>query len=91
MSVNFRLCNLNQRKAFYRKTILESSCVRKETVDIDILVTSKNTDWKIIQAIKITSRPPSRKIPIEKTWAWYTHFGNEPRVQGRQQVKKQQL
>ena len=28
-----------QRKAFYRKRIPESSCTRKETVDIDILVT----------------------------------------------------
>ena len=33
---------------------------RKETVDIDILVTSRNGERKIMQSIRITSRPPSR-------------------------------
>ena len=37
-----------------------SSFARKETVDIDILVTSRNCDRKIMQSIRITSRPPSR-------------------------------
>ena len=36
----------SQRKAFYRQRIPESSCARKETVDIDILVTSRNGDKK---------------------------------------------
>ena len=40
-----------QRKKFYRQRILESSCARKETVDIDILVTSRNGDRKIMQSI----------------------------------------
>ena len=35
--------------------------MRKETADIDILVTSGNGDRKIMQSIRITSRPPSRK------------------------------
>ena len=49
-------------KAFYRQKILESSCGRKETVDIDILVTSRNGDRQIKQSIRITSRqPPSKK------------------------------
>ena len=49
-------------KAFYRQKILESSCGRKETVDIDILVTSRNGDRQIMQSIRITSRqPPSKK------------------------------
>ena len=52
---------MGQRKAFYRQRIPESSCTRKETVDIDILVTSRNGDGKIMQSIGITSRPPSRK------------------------------
>ena len=30
---------MDQRKAFFRKGIPESSCARKETVAIDILVT----------------------------------------------------
>ena len=36
-----------QRKAFYRQKIPESSCAGKETVDIDILVTSRDGDRKI--------------------------------------------
>ena len=33
---------IRQRKAFYRQIIPESSCERKKTVDINILVTSRN-------------------------------------------------
>ena len=50
-----------QRKELYKKGIPESSCARTETVDIDILVTSRNGDRKIMQSIKITSRPTLRK------------------------------
>ena len=63
MSVNSRLKAtkiIGQRKAFYRQRIPEFSCARKETVDIDIFVTSRNGDRKIIQSIRISSRPPSR-------------------------------
>ena len=86
MTVNSRLKAtkiIGQRKSFYRKRIPESSCARKETVDIDILVTSRNGDWKIVQSIRIMSKLPSRKrkwnqlsqfwrtstkvIPIKKT------------------------
>ena len=51
---------IDQRKAFYTKRIPEFSCARKETVGTDILVTSRNAERKIIQSIRITSRPPSR-------------------------------
>ena len=63
MSVNSRLKAtkiIGQRKAFYRQRIPESSCVRKETVDIDILVPPRNGDRKIMQSFRITSRSPSR-------------------------------
>ena len=50
---------IGQRKPICRPRIPEFSCVRKETVDIDILVTSRNGDRKIMQAIRIMSRPPS--------------------------------
>ena len=33
---------IGQRKAFYRERIPETSCARKETVEIDIPVTSTN-------------------------------------------------
>ena len=52
---------LGQRKAFYKQRIPEFSRARKETVDIDILVISRNGDRKIMQSIRIMSRPPSRK------------------------------
>ena len=64
MSANSRVKPIKiigQRKAFYRQRIPESSYARKETVDIDILVTSMNDDRKIMQSIRITNRPPSRK------------------------------
>ena len=63
MFVNSRLKAtkiIGQRNAFYRQRIPESSCVRKETLNIDILVRSRNGDRKIMQSIKITSRLSSR-------------------------------
>ena len=48
---------IGQRKTFYMQKIPESSCGRKETVDMDNLVTSRNGDRKIIQSIRTTSRP----------------------------------
>ena len=51
----------------------QSSCERKETVDIDILGTSRNGDRKIIKSIRITSTTPLRikkcakVIPIQIT------------------------
>ena len=58
MPVNSRLKPtriIGQRKASYRKRILRPSYVRKETVDIDILVTYRNGHRKIIQFIRIMS------------------------------------
>ena len=49
-----------QRKAFYRQRIPEFNCVTKETVEIDILVTSRNSHRKIMHSIRITSTPLSR-------------------------------
>ena len=65
MSVNSRLKAtkiIGQRKAFYRQRIPEFSRATKETVDIDIfVVTSRNGDRKVMQSVRMTSRPPSRK------------------------------
>ena len=60
MSVNSRLKaskNTGQRKALYRQRIPVTGCVRKETVDMDILVTSRNDDRKIMQSFRITIGP----------------------------------
>ena len=49
MSLNSRLKVtkiIRQRKAFYRQKIPESSCAKKEIVDIDIPVASRNGDRK---------------------------------------------
>ena len=59
-----------QKKTFYRQRIPESSCAKKETVDIDILVTSRNGDRRIMQSIRIMSRPPMRK----RTWNQWSQF-----------------
>ena len=61
---------IGQRKAFYRQRIPEPSCARKEIVNIDILVTSKNGKRKIMQSIRVTSRPTSRK----RKWNQLSHF-----------------
>ena len=64
MSVDSRLKAtkiIGQRKAFYRQRNPEFNCARKETVDIDMLVTSRNGRRKIMQSIRIMRRPPSRK------------------------------
>ena len=37
-----------QRKAFHKQRIPESSRTKKETVDLDIFVTSRNSDRKIM-------------------------------------------
>ena len=61
---------IGQRKAFYWQKIPGSSCVRKKTADIDILVTTRNGDRKIMQSFRITSRPPSRK----RKWSQLSQF-----------------
>ena len=58
MSVNSRL--KATKIIGQRQEIPGSSFARKETVDIDTLVTSRNGDRKFMQSIRITSRPPSR-------------------------------
>ena len=45
------------RKAFYGQRIPDSSCTRRETADIDILITSTNGRRKVMQSIKIKSTP----------------------------------
>ena len=73
MSVNSRLKAtkiIGQRKAFNRQITPEPSCARKQTVDIDILVASRNGDRKIMKSIRITSRPTLRR----KKWNQLNQF-----------------
>ena len=59
---------IGQGKAFHRQRMF--SRARKETVDIDNFLTSRNGDKKIMQSMKITSRPPWRK----KKWNQLSQF-----------------
>ena len=61
---------MGQRKPFCWQRIPYSSGVRKETVDIDILITSTNEDRKSIQPATITSGPPD----IARKWNEFTLF-----------------
>ena len=62
---------IGQRNAFYGQKIPESSCARKETVDIEILITSRRkSDKKIMQPIRITSKTATR---IRK-WNQFSQF-----------------
>ena len=96
---------IGQNKAFCRQRSPEPGCARKKTVDIEILVTSRNLDRKIMQSITITSRSCLRKKDVElvepvlkniyqsntcwKDLSW-PHFDDEPRVQEKLQVNDQQ-
>ena len=64
MPINSRLKAtqiIGQWKVFHRRRIPESRCAKEKTVDIGILVTSRNGDTKTMQPFRITSRPPTRK------------------------------
>lgn len=60
--MNFRLKSdqICRKKAFCRQTVPQSSSARKETFDKDNLTTSRNSDRKIKQPIRVTSRLPKR-------------------------------
>ena len=72
--MNFRLKAIyiiGQRKAFCGQRIPESSCVRKGTVDIEILILSgRKGDKKIMQRIRITSETATRL----KKWNQLSQF-----------------
>ena len=63
---------IDQRKAFYKQRIADSSCARKETVDIGILVTSSIDDKKIMRSMRKTIRPPS----IIKNWNQLSQYNS---------------
>ena len=60
--ITFRLKYLQiivKKKGFCSKRVLESSSVRKRTIDIDILIKSRN-DRKIIQPVRIAKARVTR-------------------------------
>ena len=60
MSVNSRhpaIKVICQRKAFYRQRITEPSCVRKGTVEIDVIITSRNGDRKDLSWLHFGDEP----------------------------------
>ena len=50
---------IGQRKALCRQGACEPSCAKKEAVDKNILITSRNSDRKTTQSIRISGRPPT--------------------------------
>ena len=52
-------------KAFYKQRILQPGCVRKETVNINILVKPKNDDHVIYQNYNQTSVENKGIEPVE--------------------------
>ena len=62
---------IGQWKAFCGQRIPEPSCARKETVDLEILITSRRKgDRKIMQPIKITSETATRM----RKWNQFSQF-----------------
>ena len=62
MSVNSQLKAIyiiGEEKAFYRQRIQECGCAGRQTICIDILVTSRKGEIKFMQSIRIASGPPS--------------------------------
>ena len=55
------LTSLVKEKHYKGREFQCQSCAKRETLDIGILVISRNGDGKIMQSIKITSRLPLRK------------------------------
>ena len=66
---------IGQREAFYKQKIIESAFVRAEAVDIDILMISRNGDKKIMQSIRVTSRP-TMSMSYRKDFNWL-NFNND--------------
>ena len=76
--INSRQFKYRSKKGFCRQRILESDCARKETVDIDVLITSRYGDKKnhiLPFQINIYQSNIYRK---DLSWL---HFDDEPRVQ----------
>ena len=88
MSINSRLKSdhMSKESILYAE-IPESSCARKETADIDILVTSRNGDRKIMQYIISPYLYQSNTYRKDLS---RLHFNDESRSQERQQEKEQQ-
>ena len=103
MSVSSRLKAtqiIRQINTFFRQRIPESSCARKETIDIDILVISRSGDRKTMhhQNNEQTSldnkevetvQAVQMNIYQSNDLSWL-NFDDEARVQDRQQGKDQQ-
>ena len=74
MSIKSRLKAIyiiGQGKAFFGQRIPESNCAMKETVDIEIFITSRRKgDRKIMQPIRITSDTATRM----RTWNQFSQF-----------------
>ena len=68
---------MDQRKAFYRQRIPECSRAKKETVDIDIFVTSRNGDRKMeVEPVEPVLKNIHQSNNCRKDLSWQ-HFDDE--------------
>ena len=66
-----------------RRRTPEPSCARKETVDIDVLVKSRDVDRKIMQSIRITSgRVAQGRVAQGRVAQWLATCARKSRVPG---------
>ena len=101
MSVNSRFQATkikDERKAFHRQRIPGFSSAGKETVDIDVLVTSRNGDRPRVDLPRKKKEVEPVDPVLKNIYQSYTyrkdlglpHFDDEPRVQEKKQVNDQQ-
>ena len=95
---------MGQRKAFYKQKNPEFNCARKQIIDRNIFLASRNGDRKIMQSMKkrvdlLDNKEVEPVEPLQmniyqiniyrKSLSWL-HFEDEPRGQDRHQVKEKQ-
>ena len=95
---------MGQRKAFYKQKSPEFNCARKQIIDRNIFLASRNGDRKIMQSMKkrvdlLDNKEVEPVEPLQmniyqiniyrKSLSWL-HFEDEPRGQERHQVKEKQ-
>ena len=95
---------MGQRKAFYKQKNPEFNCARKQIIDRNIFLASRNGDRKIMQSMKkrvdlLDNKEVEPVEPLQmniyqiniyrKSLSWL-HFEDEPRGQERHQVKEKQ-
>ena len=77
---------IGQRKAFGWENIPESTFAGKENVNIDIFISSRNCDRKVMQLIRITSGPSTitkvKTVPLGQMNIYQSNINRKNLIQG---------